>query len=81
MEKHSAHTCRWARPTLFLPLPDWIDARDAPWSCRRREPTRLIESATECAKCTQWERRRIDDPACDYTAFAPPELPTPISHD
>src|SRR5579864_2418192 len=61
MEKHTAQTCRWAQPTMFLPLPYWLDERDGLWSCRRHEPTRLIESSTECAACPRWERRALDE--------------------
>jgi len=71
MEKHTPQACRWAQPTLFLPLPYWLDAWGMPWSCRRHEPTRLLETTSECAACPRWEPRRKDDVACDFAGFAP----------
>jgi hypothetical protein len=68
MEKHTVQNCRWAQPTLFLPLPLWLEAWETPWSCRRREPTRLVESATECAMCRSWEPRSLGDAAGEIAA-------------
>jgi hypothetical protein len=53
----TAHACRWAVPTLFLPLPDWLDAWDTPWTCRRDPQHRTLESTDECRTCLRWEAR------------------------
>jgi hypothetical protein len=54
---HTAQNCRWAAPTLFLPLPDWLDAWDRPWSCRRDGPSRQLETTECCVTCPRWEER------------------------
>jgi len=53
----TAHGCRWAVPTLFLPLPDWLDAWNRPWSCRRDGPPRPLESTECCCDCPRWQTR------------------------
>jgi hypothetical protein len=70
-KKHTPQACRWAEPTLFMPLPYWLDAWDMPWSCRRTEPTRLIESAEMCRTCSRWEARREEDALCDFAGYTP----------
>ena len=54
---HTAQRCRWAIPTLDLPLPLWLEAWDAPWSCRRDGVPRTLESTRECLRCPRWEAR------------------------
>jgi hypothetical protein len=54
---HSPRNCRFATPTLYLPLPHWLDAWDSPWSCSRVDAPRLIESTTECVDCPNWKER------------------------
>ena len=60
-EMHGAATCRWARPTLFLSLPLWLDAWDAPWTCTRDGTARPLESTESCATCSGWESRAPTD--------------------
>ena len=55
--RYTPQHCRWAEPTLYLPLPFWLDGWDSPWSCRRGDPPRPIESTEECATCPRWEAR------------------------
>ncbi len=62
MEKRTAKNCAWAEPTLFLPLPFWVDAWNAPWTCRRDPAKRLIEDTRDCADCPRWEERRPPAP-------------------
>jgi hypothetical protein len=52
---HSAHDCRWVEQTLNLPLPDWLDAWDAPWTCQRDPQPRRLLTTDECATCPRWE--------------------------
>jgi hypothetical protein len=55
--RQTPQRCRWATPTLYLPLPGWLDAWDSPWSCRREGPPRLIETTHECDGCPHFEAR------------------------
>lgn len=54
---HTPQNCRLAEPTLFLPLPYWLDAWDEPWTCVRDSAPRLLESTCECATCPRWQQR------------------------
>jgi hypothetical protein len=54
--QHSASTCRWATPTLFLQAPFWFEAENAPWTCVRDAAPRLLDTAEPCATCLRWER-------------------------
>ena len=54
---HTVQRCRWAVPTLDLPLPNWLDAWDKPWNCRSDAAPRALESTTECLTCPRWEAR------------------------
>ena len=54
---HTPQRCRWAVPTLFLPVPGWLDAWDAPWSCARDPKPRVLQMADECLTCPRWEAR------------------------
>ena len=54
---HTPQRCRWAMPTLDLPLPYWLDAWDSPWSCRRDPNPRVLESSLDCQACPRWEER------------------------
>lgn len=55
--KQTPQNCKWAQPTLYLPLPYWLDAWDEPWTCVRDEKPRPLELTTECATCPRWEER------------------------
>jgi len=55
--EQTARQCRWAVPTLFLPLPFWLEASDTPWTCRRDPTERPLESTDECCTCPRWEQR------------------------
>jgi 2,3-bisphosphoglycerate-dependent phosphoglycerate mutase len=54
--EHHASTCRWAVPTLFVPVPFWWEAEDRPWTCVRGAP-RTLETTEVCADCPYWEPR------------------------
>ena len=54
MPQQAVHTCRWARPTLFLPWPLWFDASNNEWSCLRGETPRGIPDASACTVCKGW---------------------------
>jgi hypothetical protein len=55
--QRSATTCRWAVPTLFQPVPTWLDAWDRPWTCVRDNPARPLETTEVCHECSRWEAR------------------------
>jgi hypothetical protein len=57
---HAAATCRWAEPTLLLARPLWLEAWDTPWTCRRDDAPRPLESTESCVDCPRWEGRRPD---------------------
>ena len=54
---HAPQNCKWAEPTLYLPLPYWLEAWNNPWSCRRDEPARPLQTTDECRTCVNWEAR------------------------
>lgn len=53
----SANNCKWAKPTLFLALPYWMNAWETPWTCEREGEPRHIRDTSECADCPHWEAR------------------------
>ena len=57
MDKKTPENCRWAQPTLFLQHPDWLEACDMPWTCRRDGLQRVLDSTEVCAECPRWESR------------------------
>lgn len=54
---NTVQRCRWAIPTLDLPLPNWLEAWDRPWSCRGDGMLKTLESTHECRTCPRWEAR------------------------
>ncbi len=68
--KRTVQTCRWAEPTLFQPLPIWLDAWNMPWACRREASARLIASSDQCALCPRWEQRCPNGVSWNFAAFA-----------
>jgi hypothetical protein len=62
--------CRWAEPTLYLPMPYWLEAWDTPWTCHRDASPRLIAASDQCAMCPRWEGRPTTTTAWDFSAFA-----------
>jgi hypothetical protein len=71
VEKRTPQNCRWAEPTLYLPLPYWLEAWNMPWSCRRDDTPRLLLTTTECAACTRWAPRDRDGVVWDLSAQTP----------
>jgi len=57
----SAHDCRWVLQTLDLPLADWLDAWDAPWTCHCDLQPRRLWLTDECGTCARWEPRAAND--------------------
>jgi len=43
--------------TLDLPLPDWLEAWNAPWTCHRDPQARPLLTTDECATCARWQPR------------------------
>jgi hypothetical protein len=56
-EIHTAASCRWAVPTLFLARPFWFDAADRPWTCLRDGEPHELDSTDICRTCPRWEPR------------------------
>ncbi len=52
---HGIDSCRWARPTLFLPYPLWLEAENTPWTCVRPMPPKLLETTDVCRTCPNVE--------------------------
>lgn len=60
MDDHpSVETCRWARLTLRLPYPFWLEAEEKPWSCLRDTEPRALDDTAICRGCPRWEPRRL----------------------
>ena len=57
---HSATTCRWAMPTLFLQPPLWLQATDYPWSCTRDIEPRPLLTTDECQSCPRWQPQCVE---------------------
>lgn len=58
-ERPSVESCRWARLTLRLPYPFWLDSEDKPWSCLRDAEPRPLDDTDICHDCPRWESRRL----------------------
>jgi hypothetical protein len=58
-EQPSVVNCRWARETLRLPYPHWLEAEDTPWTCLRDLEPRPLEDPEICRECPRWEPRRL----------------------
>jgi len=58
-EVRHASACRWARLTLYLPYPAWLEAEDHPWTCLREAEPRPFEAAEHCETCPHWQSRRL----------------------
>ncbi|MGE5245350.1 MAG: hypothetical protein ACM3SQ_14060 [Betaproteobacteria bacterium] len=58
--KRSASTCKWAKPTMSMPLPTWLEAWDRPWTCVRDETPTTLETTERCEDCPRWEPRQAD---------------------
>lgn len=59
MNERSVVSCRWARQTLSLPYPLWLDSEEYPWSCVRRGSPRLLDDTEICRDCPGWEPRPV----------------------
>lgn len=55
----SVETCRWARMTVRLSYPLWLDSEDKPWSCLREPEPRPLEDTAVCHGCPRWEPRHL----------------------
>jgi hypothetical protein len=55
----SVVSCRWARQTLFLPYPLWLNSEKTPWTCLRDREPRPLENTELCRDCFRWEPRRL----------------------
>jgi hypothetical protein len=58
-ERSSVESCRWARLTVRLPYPLWMESEDKPWSCLRDQEPRPLEDTAVCHGCPRWEPRHL----------------------
>jgi hypothetical protein len=58
-ELPSVVNCRWARPTVRLPYPYWLNAEELPWACLRDPEPHLLEDAERCRDCPRWDPRHL----------------------
>jgi hypothetical protein len=58
-DQSSVESCRWARLTIQLPYPVWLDSEDTPWTCLHDKEPRPLEDTAVCRGCPRWERRRV----------------------
>ena len=58
-EQTGVETCRWARLTVRLPYPLWMESEDKPWSCLRDQEPRPLEDTAVCHGCPRWEPRHL----------------------
>ena len=59
-EAPSVVTCRWARETLRLPYPHWINAQDVAWTCLRGPEAVPLDDPDICRDCPRWQSRRLE---------------------
>jgi len=64
-QKHTASTCKWAKQTISMPRPTWLDAWDRPWTCVRDEAPHPLESTDVCEDCPRWQPREPSVAATD----------------
>lgn len=55
--KRSASTCKWAKPTISMPLPTWLEAWDRPWTCVLDGAARTLATTERCEGCPRWQPR------------------------
>ncbi len=53
-QKQTASTCKWARPTMSMPRPIWLEAWDRPWTCVREGAPHTLETTEPCDDCPNW---------------------------
>ena len=53
--EHLPRTCRWAKPTLLLDWPDWLNAWSSEWSCDHEGAYRPLTHSECCRSCPRWE--------------------------
>jgi hypothetical protein len=53
--EHLPRTCRWAKPTLLLEWPDWLNAWSSEWSCENEGGYRPLAHSECCRSCPRWE--------------------------
>ena len=62
-ERMSVETCRWAKPTIRAPFPQWLEAESKAWTCFRDAEPRALEDPSVCQECPRWQphRLRVDE--------------------
>lgn len=58
-QRPNVENCRWARLTLRLPYPLWLEFEDKPWSCLRNAEPRPLDDTAVCHDCPRWEPRHL----------------------
>ena len=52
--KQTPQACCWGDSTLYQPLPEWLNAWDAPWTCRHPGHPGPLETIDTCLNCSDW---------------------------
>ena len=52
--RQTPHTCFWGDSTLYQPLPEWLNAWDAPWTCRHSAHPGPLDTIDTCTTCPDW---------------------------
>lgn len=75
--EHLPRTCSWAKPTLLLDWPDWLNAWSSEWSCQHDGAYHPLVHSECCRTCPRWQAKADDDLIrMPLTADAtPPGLP------
>jgi len=55
----NVETCRWARMTINVPYPHWLEAEDKEWTCLRDKEPRPLDDPGVCHGCPRWEPRKV----------------------
>lgn len=58
-DQTSVETCRFARLTVRMPYPLWLEAEDKPWTCLRDDPPRTLDDTSVCHGCARWMPHRV----------------------
>jgi hypothetical protein len=58
-EQPSVVTCRWARESIRLPYPYWLNADNVAWTCLRDGEPHELDDPDICRDCPRWQSRRL----------------------
>lgn len=55
--RQAPQACRWGDATLYTTFPEWLNAWEAPWTCRHPAHAGPLETVETCAVCSDWQPR------------------------